>query len=205
MYSKNSRKSPHASKQFCYLDLRSLISYYYSRDLGSAFDLKNRVIKLFQLVGPRYVNPQALFNDYEYFFRSLDLLEYNPVLDPDGHDQLEGCLPLIHQEISGIPSDDWDSAVLKTTIQQVIDTITEQRNYIPDEPGNNSSAPGEVATQEKTLRSKAVYRAIHYYLRWAVAFGRPGPAMHDTMAVIGRKECFQRLANARKLIDTADP
>ncbi|KAL9043760.1 MAG: hypothetical protein Q9214_003064 [Letrouitia sp. 1 TL-2023] len=173
-------------------------------DLGSDFDLKNRVINLFKLVGPRYVNPQTFFNDYEYFFRPLDLLEYNPVLDTDGHDQLEGSLSLIHQEISRISFEHWNSAVLKSIIHHVIDTITEQKNHIPDEPGNDSSASGEVAPQEKMLRSELVYKAVYHYLRWAVAFGRSGPPTHNMMAIIGRKECLQRLANARKFIDTAD-
>ncbi|KAL9612519.1 MAG: hypothetical protein Q9167_002904 [Letrouitia subvulpina] len=174
-------------------------------ELQSASNLKNRVINLFQLVGPRYVNPLTLFNDYEYFFRPLDHLEYKSVSNPVVRNLLEGILPLVRQEISVISSEDWDSAVLKTTIQHVVDTITQQRSHVLDETGNDSSTPGKIVIQEKILRSKSVYKAVHHYLRWAIAFGRSGPPMHDTMAVIGRKECIQRLANAEKLIDTADP
>ncbi|KAI9820982.1 MAG: Glutamate--tRNA ligase mitochondrial [Thelocarpon impressellum] len=49
---------------------------------------------------------------------------------------------------------------------------------------------------EPTKASKAWHKALHHYLRWALADGRRGPGVADTLAILGRDVVLERLGDA---------
>lgn len=50
-----------------------------------------------------------------------------------------------------------------------------------------------ILSHELDKSSKEMYKIIQFYLRWGIARGGSGPAMHTTMTLLGRGICLQRL------------
>ena len=185
----------------------------HSRDLASsALDLKTKTAGVFQLVAKHYINPQTFWEDYHYFFSSIKPPDYTPILDLNRRDLLEGKTPLINQELSSIPSANWTSPILKQKISSLIEKITKAKYGLQDAVTDDGSASKEkdasaaaAATTDDDndvmSRSKTANKAVQHYLRWALTGGRSGPPIHDSMPLIGRDVCLQRLAKARDRIE----
>ena len=47
--------------------------------------------------------------------------------------------------------------------------------------------------------SEAFKRELHYYIRWALLEGAPGPSIPPVLFMLGRQESLRRLERARHL------
>lgn len=89
-------------------------------------------------------------------------------------------LRFINEKFSDVPHEDWTDSVLKDTTSAIADTLW--------------SSLKETA--------KETYRIVQFYLRWAIARGGSGPAMHMTMALLGRDTCLQRLDELAAMLES---
>jgi len=56
---------------------------------------------------------------------------------------------------------------------------------------------GEIAEREEGWEVKAVSKTVHCYLRAVIAQGKEGPAIAETMGILGREVCEQRMRGVR--------
>lgn len=84
----------------------------------------------------------------------------------------------------------WKSSVIRDTIEKLVAAAAEEGKVKSDTLSKKQQQDTRITPQRDWNR------AIHHYLRWALAEGKEGLSIADTMEILGREECLARLTRA---------
>ncbi|KAL9006769.1 MAG: hypothetical protein Q9188_000456 [Gyalolechia gomerana] len=135
-------------------------------------ELKARIAGVLRHTAKNYTTTEDFFNNYEYFFYDAPF----PNMDRSGemHATCEDLWPKLHLvnvKFHEVLPGNWTDAGLRETTTAIVNILS----------------------HELDKSSKEMYKIIQFYLRWGIARGGSGPAMHTIMALLGRGICLQRL------------
>lgn len=91
--------------------------------------------------------------------------------------------------ISEVDTDSWNVTSLHAKIAEALTSYPTIFSVLDDRP---------LGAEAKPLHTdrRAFSKALHSYLRWALAEGMPGPGMGDMLTVLGRTVTLSRLSDA---------
>ena len=91
--------------------------------------------------------------------------------------------------ISEVDADSWNATALHERVAEAVTSHTTKDTTANDSP---------LGVEDKLLHTshKAFSKALHMYLRWALAEGMPGPGIGDILTVLGRSVALGRLGDA---------
>lgn len=101
--------------------------------------------------------------------------------------------------ISEVDTDSWNVTSLHAKIAEALTSHATIFSVLDDRP---------LGAEAKPLHTdqRAFSKALHSYLRWALAEGMPGPGMGDMLTVLGRTVTLSRLsAAANSLREQSEP
>jgi glutamyl-tRNA synthetase len=169
-------------------------------------DLSSHIDKLLQADGRSYTNGSAFLARNRYFFTSPTKEELQatrpnlrfrqvPLGIPFYPDLVEVTSSFTY--LSFIPAEQWKAETIKTCINSIIATKT-------DEMAMNIAVPETDFEGKKTQLGRAWSKVIHQYIRWAAAAGMPGPDGAESLEILGRKQTLDRLEMAAEVFLASD-
>ena len=137
-----------------------------------------------------YTSADAFFERNRHFFglSSAELQRSQPQEASEARvDEL--AIATAVQDIADISADHWKVSYLKDKMATIIDEI-----------GKKQLTAMESSNNESTQKSKIASNAVMRWLRWALLASRPGPAMYNTMELLGRDVTLRRLKAAKDIM-----
>ena len=137
-------------------------------------DLAAYTKKLLQATASQYSTPQSFFERNLYFFRT----PARPVwADRDSHETREQSVADALQRFSQIPQEHWNETELKKCFHAIVESVSTQSSQFSD---------------SETRARHDVSRV----LRTILLAGNSGPALVDTMLLLGRDLTLKRVKAA---------
>ncbi len=95
--------------------------------------------------------------------------------------------------ISHIDTECWTSIPLQTKISEITKSFTSPDISVDEQSLN-------LETNAAHASPRAFSKALHSFLRWALAGGMPGPGIADLMAILGRNVTLDRVKAAADVV-----
>ncbi|KAI9845523.1 MAG: Glutamate--tRNA ligase mitochondrial [Sclerophora amabilis] len=153
-------------------------------------DLRSYIAAILRADAKNFTNAKSFLDNNSYYFETPQSAGYRD-LDQDG----KAIHPIPTSELSAaagllehVPSDRWTAQTIKERITDILTTSSQDPN--PKIEGDLRSPKPD---QKPSQLQKAWSKALHHYLRWSIAAGKPGPAISETMEILGREESLSRL------------
>lgn len=154
-------------------------------------DLRSYLALIVRVDAKNYTTVEDFYQRNAYFFKPI----VHSDLEPGYHNQsfIYGVpiLDLIKaaKTISQVHTESWNTTSLHNKISENVTSFTKAGGLLNDDSSGAEERPSDVA-------QRVFSKALHSYLRWALAGGMPGPSIADIMAVLGRSTTLDRLNDA---------
>ena len=141
--------------------------------------------KLLQTTAGQYRTPQDFFERNLYFFRTPAWPKPVNEASSDPQDKRDRYVVNALQQLSQIPPDRWNEVELKESLHMTVLSVSKQLS--------------EPLTEETRVRHH-----IFRVLRTILLAGRAGPALVDTMLLLGRDVTLKRVKAAAADLDVQE-
>ncbi|KAI9831306.1 MAG: hypothetical protein M1819_005080 [Sarea resinae] len=165
-----------------------------------------------------YTTPTDFLARTAYFFHPVSprAMPYAPPAAATAKNPylaLSAALGSTAAKISDVDAAHWNVSVLHERIKAAVEELGGLR--VGGGGGGKHEAEGEGKHEaegeregkdtdtrnEQTKTSAAWNKALYYYLRWAIAGGKPGPGVAETMVILGREVSVERLREAAEAVE----
>lgn len=154
-------------------------------------NLKDYLASILLIDAKNFRTVEDFYQRNTYFFNPVT---HSRLHHTYGHDSSMHGVPIVDliraaNMISEVDADSWGSTALHEKIAEAITSHATTFSASNDNP---------LAPEAKPLHAtqRAFSKALHSYLRWALAEGMPGPGIGDMLTILGRTVALSRLSNA---------
>ena len=160
-------------------------------------DLRNRIAAFLRLVPKLYYTPKDFYERYIALFEPVERPELNPLSENNGQKSAftKNDVQITNTHLITAAS---NKAFLWTApnIKKLLSVDIHDASFVGREEKGHSKVPkGEDPEAEQWYSA-----AVHRYLRWALMGGKSGPAVADSMVLLGREETERRLGEAAMIL-----
>lgn len=160
-------------------------------------DLRNRIAAFLRLVPKLYYTPKDFYERYIALFEPVERPELNPLSENNGQKSAftKNDVQITNTHLITAAS---NKAFLWTApnIKKLLSVDIHDASFVGREEKGHSKVPkGEDPEVEQWYSA-----AVHRYLRWALMGGKSGPAVADSMVLLGREETERRLGEAAMIL-----
>ena len=150
-------------------------AYHSSVTIPPGYDMKGFITAILKVDAKSYSGPEAFFErNRNFFYAQPDYSEVGREV-PDESD----LSTQIQTRLAATSASDWTMDRLQSEINKIISNI--------------SSSETSTSEEDSSAVQKRTSNRVLQFLRQEVMASRPGPAMSETMAILGRKRTLSRL------------
>ena len=158
-------------------------------------NLRDYVAFILRVDAKNFSTVEDFWQRNAYFFKPIT---HSRHLLTNDHDSSVHGVPLVNlvraaNKISEVETNSWDATSLHEKIAEAITSFTTTETIL-----NESTLATE--TKPSDASQRVFSKALHLYLRWALAEGMPGPGIGDILTVLGRSVALDRLNQAADLV-----
>ena len=158
-------------------------------------NLSAYIASVFRADAKSFTSEAQFLERNSFFFRPLVKSSYHPSMTVNGSTQnppvATDVLVREARKFQDILAEAWRPETIKQTISDALANLTDVGGTVE---------PNETAENGLLKQQKARHKEFHGYLRWALASGKQGPGMADTMEILGRDVTLHRLSEAARLL-----
>jgi glutamyl-tRNA synthetase len=167
-------------------------------------EFRNRIAAFMRLVPEAYTTPKNFYERHIALFELVERPKYIPTKDNNGQELVWNVdsLSSINDVFTKPPSRDstpWTASETKELVNRAISSLSilSALHTTTDKAGTFEKTEALKAGSEEEYLYNA---AVNHYLRWAIMGGKPGPAVADSMVLLGREETMKRMQDAARIL-----
>jgi len=154
-------------------------------------NLKDYLALILRIDAKNFSTVEDFYQRNAYFFRPVSHSGLHPIYDHNSSIHGVPSVNLVRAAnlILEVDTESWDATCLHEKIAEAITSHATTDAGLDDNPL-------EVKIKQFHASQRAFSKALHSYLRWALAEGMPGPGIGDMLTILGRTVALSRLSDA---------